>query len=71
MTTCCRRCRLRFTPAAAAYVEACPDCGGSLERCSLDGTFGFRLFKVGASPDPIPQAIAVSLPVPDPRGLRP
>lgn len=71
MTTCCRRCRLRFTPASAAYLDACPDCGESLERSSLNGALGFRLFKLEDSPDPLPQAIAVPLPVPDPSGLRP
>ena len=25
---CCPRCRLRFTPAAAAYIVACPECVG-------------------------------------------
>ena len=29
---CCPSCRLRFSPAAAAYLVSCPECGGYLER---------------------------------------
>ena len=41
---CCPRCRLRFTPAAAAYITACPECGNSPQPiATLERTFGFRL----------------------------
>jgi hypothetical protein len=41
---CCPRCRLLFTPAAAAYIIVCPECGDSPQRiASLERSFGFRL----------------------------
>ncbi len=41
---CCPRCRLRFTPAAAAYFTACPECSNSPEPiATLERTLGFRL----------------------------
>lgn len=41
---CCPGCRLRFTPAAAASVIACPQCGGLPQPiASLGRSLGFRL----------------------------
>ncbi len=66
---CCRGCRLRFSPAAAAHLAACPECGGPPAASDLEGTLGFRLFTLDDAPHPLPEAIAVSIPVPDPRGV--
>jgi hypothetical protein len=62
---CCPRCRLRFTPAAAAQLGACPDCGEPLRASSLQGTIGFKVFRLEDASASLPQAVAVSLPVPD------
>ncbi len=66
---CCPNCRLRFSPAAAAVIRACPECDQPAEALSLDGTFGFRLVTLEDVPHSLPEAVAVSLPVPDPGGL--
>ncbi len=61
---CCPECRLRFTPAATAYLSACPECGEQLWESSLRGTVGFRIFRLEDAPHPLPLAVAVSVPVP-------
>jgi len=64
---CCPRCRLRFTPAAAAYIVACPECGGLPQVfTSLERTFGFRLLGPEDLPHELPYATAVSITLPDP-----
>jgi hypothetical protein len=69
---CCPHCRLRFTPAAAAYITGCPECGDPpLPTASLEGTFGFRLVGPHDLPHELPHAAAVSLTLPDPGGARP
>ena len=61
---CCPRCRLRFTPAAAADLVTCPECGGPPERIvSFEQLLGFRLFGPQDIPHSMPQAVAVSIPV--------
>jgi hypothetical protein len=66
---CCQRCRLRFTPGAAAYLVACPECGARLEALeSLELMFGFRVFSPADIPGTLPEAAAVSIPVPEPDG---
>jgi hypothetical protein len=66
---CCPRCRLRFTPAAGAYLTACPECGEPPQLIAdLERTFGFRLVGPEDLPHELPHAIAVSNPVPDPGG---
>jgi hypothetical protein len=67
---CCPHCRLRFTPAAAAYLTACPTCGEPPQPSSLQGTIGFRLFRVQDNAGSRPEAVAISLPAPDPDGGR-
>jgi hypothetical protein len=63
----CPECRLRFTPAAAAYLPSCPTCGGPLRLLDrLEGVVGFRLFRSADAPYSLPQAVAVSMPIPDP-----
>jgi hypothetical protein len=64
---CCPACRLRFTLAAAAYLVACPECGEPPQRISsLERAVGFRLFGPEDIPLVLPEAAAVSIPVPDP-----
>jgi hypothetical protein len=66
---CCPRCRLRFTPAAAAYIVACPECGELPQPiASLGRTFG-RLVGPEDLPDELPHATAVSITFPEP-GVR-
>jgi hypothetical protein len=68
---CCPDCRLRFTPAAAAHLVACPGCGEPPQTLAgLDGMLGFRLFRLEDVPHSLPEAVAVSLPIPDPSGGR-
>jgi hypothetical protein len=64
---CCPHCRLRFTPAAAAYIIACPECGKPLQTiASLELAFGFRVFRLEDLPNSLPEAVAVSIPVFEP-----
>ena len=64
---CCPPCRLRFTPAAAAYVKACPQCGEQPQQITGREALGFRLLgPEGYFPLGLPRkAIAVSIPAPD------
>ena len=68
---CCPDCRLRFAPADAAYLVACPKCGEPPQASSLRGTVGFRVFEPEDFPYSLPEALAVSVPVPDPERARP
>ncbi len=64
---CCPRCRLRFTPAVSAYIVACPECGELPQQItSLESTLGFRLLGPKDLLTEVPQAVAVSIPVPEP-----
>lgn len=68
---CCPDCRLRFTPTAVAYLDACPQCGAPPEAMvDLEAAVGFRLFTLEDVPHPLPEAAAASLPLPDPNGGR-
>lgn len=68
---CCPDCRLRFTPAAAGYLAACPQCGKPPQAiASLEGAVGFRLFRPEDAPLSLPEALEVSMPIPDPYGSR-
>ncbi len=67
---CCPRCRLRFI-LAAAYLDACPECGEPLRTSSLRATVGFRLFGLEDVPPSLPEAVAVSITVPDLDRARP
>jgi hypothetical protein len=64
---CCPDCRLRFD-AAAAHLPACPQCGAKLQASpGLEGAVGFRLFKSEDFPHiSLPEAVTVSMPIPDP-----
>jgi hypothetical protein len=70
---CCPECRLRCSPAAAMYLEACPECGRPLQPLpGLRDLVGFRLLTPEALPPVVPEsaAVAISLPLPDPAGRR-
>ena len=68
---CCPRCRLRFTPAATAYITACPECGDPpLPIVSLERALGFRLVGPDDLPNELPYPIATSIAVPKPDGAR-
>jgi hypothetical protein len=68
---CCPRCRLRFTPAAAAYITACPECGAPpLPVASVERTLGFRLVGPEDLPHELPYPMAASIALPKPDGAR-
>ena len=68
---CCPDCRLRFSPLAAAYLVACPGCGEPPQTLAgLQEAVGFRLFRLEYVPHSVPEAVAVSIPIPDPGGRR-
>jgi hypothetical protein len=61
---CCPGCHLRF-PRSAAHISACPQCG--LPPASVSGPaslMGYRLFDPLDQPHSLPEALAVSLPLP-------
>jgi hypothetical protein len=64
----CPTCRLRFTSVAAAHLIACPECGQSPQPIAAADIVGFRLFTPEALPHELPEAVAVSIPVPDQGG---
>jgi hypothetical protein len=62
---CCPSCRLRFTGAATAYLEACPSCAGALAPVlSAAETLGYRLFDPGDAPLLLPMAVEAAIPLP-------
>jgi hypothetical protein len=61
----CPTCRLRFI-LSVAYLDACPECGEPLRALALQDTVGFRLMGVEDVPPSLPEAVAVSIPDPDP-----
>jgi hypothetical protein len=68
----CPDCRLRFSPAATAYLPACPECGGPLQPLgALEGAVGLRLFRVDGAKHSLPEAVAVAMPTPGPHIGRP
>ncbi len=68
---CCPPCRLRFTPAAAAYITACPECGESPQPIArLELILGFRLVGPEDLPNELPYATALSIALPEPGGAR-
>jgi hypothetical protein len=69
---CCPHCRMRFTPAAAASLTACPDCGGPTQPIAGPRRImGFRLVGLEDLRHDLPHAEAVALPAPTPGGTRP
>jgi hypothetical protein len=68
---CCTSCRIRFDPAAAAYLAACPACGEPLQPLTTPmEAVGYRLFTLEDAPAALPEAIEVSMPTPDPRSRK-
>ena len=62
---CCPSCRLRFMPAVAARLDACPGCGEP--PLSIEGAerlVGFRLVGPDDLIEPAPEAVAVAMAVP-------
>jgi hypothetical protein len=63
----CPRCRLRFTPVAAASLSACPSCEEALQAdANAEQVLGFRLVTAEGAVDAVPTAVAMALPIPDP-----
>jgi hypothetical protein len=63
----CPSCRLRFTAAVAAHLITCPECGRPAQAIArAEAVVGFRLFVVEDAPQALPEALAVSVPIPDP-----
>jgi anti-sigma factor ChrR (cupin superfamily) len=69
---CCPSCRLRFSRAAAAHLEACPHCAGPIHRiASAQDALGYSLFDIADPARRAPAAEAMALPAPrDPRERR-
>jgi hypothetical protein len=68
---CCLGCRLRFAPAATAYLSWCPECGLPPTPVDDPGSLvGLKLFAAPNLADVLPEAMAVSLPRPEPPGAR-
>jgi hypothetical protein len=64
----CPNCRLRFTPAAAAYREACPVCGEPpVTGAAAEAAVGSRLFTEADLVAVSPMDAAAALSLPDPR----
>jgi hypothetical protein len=62
---CCPECRLRFSPAASVYLDACPDCGRPPQAlASLQHAVGFRLIKLDVFPNGAPESAAAAVSVP-------
>jgi hypothetical protein len=62
---CCPSCRLRFSPVAATYLLACPECGAPpTVAAGSENLMGYRLLDPLDGPEIQAEAIAVSLPVP-------
>ena len=63
----CPSCRLRFTAAVAAHLISCPECGRAPQPIEgAQDVVGFRPFVVEDVPQAPPEALAVSIPIPDP-----
>jgi hypothetical protein len=66
---CCPSCRIRFTTAASAFLTACPVCGEPPQSLAvLTGAVGYGLFRLEDAPQALPEAVEVSMPIPDPGG---
>ena len=66
----CPGCQLRFARAAAAPLQRCPFCGGSLATVAAHTTVGYQLVEVVVPFDALPEARTDALLHP-PRGPRP
>jgi hypothetical protein len=61
---CCHSCQLRFTPAAAAALAACPICDVPLDTARAGALLGYRLQVEGDPLPELPAVIAAALGVP-------
>jgi hypothetical protein len=67
----CPSCCVRFTPASAAQLASCPECGRPLRPIvGAEGVVGFRLFVPEDVTQEMPEAVAVSIPIVDPAGAQ-
>lgn len=58
----CPGCRLRFAPAVAAYLEACPECGKPPQSVvNAAATLGFRLHARDDDLVELPEALSDAL----------
>jgi hypothetical protein len=46
---CCPHCRLRYSPATAAHLSACPFCGRALDLLPPEAALGCRLLALRGS----------------------
>jgi hypothetical protein len=61
---CCPSCRLRFTPAVAAHLNACPGCGEPpVSVRGAEQLIGFRLAASDELLEPPLGAVAVAMPI--------
>jgi hypothetical protein len=64
---CCPTCRLRFSPATAGYLAACPQCGEPPQPTTgLEDVVGYRLFTLEDVPPSFLDALEASMPFQDP-----
>ena len=65
---CCHSCQLRFTPAAATALTACPICDVPLDRTArAAAVMGYRLQLEGDPLPELPAVIAAALVAPSDR----
>jgi hypothetical protein len=58
----CPDCRLRFTPALAAYLPCCPTCGQPMQPLDgADEALGLRLFRPDDGSSLLAHAVAVAI----------
>ncbi len=68
----CSGCRLRFAPAAGAYLVVCPECGKPPQTLATpELALGLRLFDVEHERQRLPEAIAVAVSLPARTGRTP
>ena len=63
---CCPSCRLRFTAAAAAHLDACRACDGPLQQARAADVVGLRLVGLAEISDALSAAAAAALPLHNP-----
>jgi hypothetical protein len=63
---CCPSCRLRFTAAAAAHLDACPACGEPPQQARAADAVGLRLVGLAEIGDSVCAAAVIALPLHNP-----
>lgn len=68
---CCEHCRVRFTPEAAIYLSACPECGRPTTQVTgAQQLLGYRLFDPSDLTDVLPDGQGGAPARPQPEGGR-